>query len=62
VHREAYILVRDAQGRAIARVPLQLRTGLNEEHYAHKRGPGTFTYSLMVDGRKLDTKSMVVVE
>ena len=62
VHHEAYIVVHDAQGRAIARVPLQLRTGLNEEHYVHKRGPGAFTYGLIVDGRKLETKSMVVVE
>lgn len=62
VHREAYIVVHDAHGRAVARVPLQLRSGLNEAHYVHKRDVGVFTYSLMVDGRKLDTKSMVVVE
>lgn len=62
VHREAYILVHDVQARAVARVPLQLHPGLNEAQYVHKRGPGVFTYSLIVDGRALDTKSMVVAE
>ncbi|MFZ1687577.1 MAG: M28 family peptidase [Flavobacteriales bacterium] len=62
VHREAYILLHDAQAHAIARVPLQLRPGLNEAQYVHKRGPGLFTYSLIVDGRALDTKSLVVTE
>lgn len=62
MHREAYIVVHAIEGRAVARVPLQLHAGLNEALYVHKSGSGVFTYSLIVDGRKLDAESMVVVE
>lgn len=59
VHREAYIEVGDALGRAVARVPLQLVPGRNESMYVHRTTPGVFNATLFVDGRRMASVGMV---
>jgi hypothetical protein len=60
-HKNAFILIRDlATGREIKRLPLQLKEGVNEVLYEHGyHMSGVMTYTLMVDGKAIDTKTMV---
>jgi hypothetical protein len=61
-YRQAQIVVRDMQGRELARYPISLKPGLNEVEYQYDRHnyqPGTYAYSLYVDGKLFDTKQMV---
>lgn len=58
---EAYLLVRDAMGRSIARVPLRLQPGTTAINYTHRAGGGTFLCSLVIDGRTMASQRMVVL-
>lgn len=60
VYKEAYILIKDVNGKEVQRMPIQLEEGMNEIIYDHGYNmTGTYTYSLIVDGSVLDTKRMV---
>ncbi len=59
-YRQASIQITDLQGKTIAALPVQLQPGLNETLYTHGYGVrGTFAYTLLVDGRVVDTREMV---
>jgi hypothetical protein len=61
-YQSAFLRVADGNGREIWRKPVQLREGLIEVLYGyqhHRYQPGTYYYSLIVDGQVLDTKSMI---
>ena len=58
--RNAYILITDMQGREIKRIKTELKVGLNNVLYTHGYNvQGVFAYSLVVDGKVVDTKRMV---
>lgn len=61
-YSEALLLVTDARGRELARYPIELRPGLVEVTYGyehHRYRPGTYYYSLVVDGQVYETKAMI---
>lgn len=56
------LAVYDAGGRELARLPVALTPGLQEVLYEfshHDYVPGTYSYSLLVDGRRVATQQMV---
>jgi len=60
--QSAEILVNDAKGSMIYREPISLNPGMNEIWYTHDHHQfkeGVFYYSLYIDGKVFDTKSMV---
>lgn len=62
-YKEAFIAVFDIQGRELVRLPIELKEGLNEVIYDfqnHRFIPGTYSYSLVVDGRVVETKTMIL--
>ncbi len=61
-YREAAIVVSDLNGRELARFAIDLRPGLNEVIYDfqhHEYVPGTYAYSLLIDGKLHSTKRMI---
>ena len=59
-YKEAYILVRDIQGKIVKQLPINLNDEINEVVYEHGYGNvGIYTYSLIVDGKIVTTKQMV---
>jgi hypothetical protein len=61
-YRESFISVRDLNGVELARLPIDLKEGLNEVVYDfqyHRYIPGTYAYSLVVDGKVVETKKMI---
>jgi hypothetical protein len=61
-YQEAFIAVFDLEGRELARLPIELKPGLNEVIYGyehHRYVPGTYAYSLVVDGKVLASKQMI---
>jgi len=61
-YQEAYIAVSDARGQELARYPVELRQGLVQITYGyhhHQYQPGTYYYSLVIDGKLFETKAMV---
>lgn len=61
-YRDAYIAVYNIEGVELARMPIELKEGLNEVVYDfqnHQYIPGTYAYSLVVDGRVAETRQMV---
>lgn len=60
VFKEAFILISDLSGREIKRFPVRMELGVNEVLYDHGYNKtGVFAYSLVVDGKVIDTKRMV---
>lgn len=58
----AHIIVHDLQGKEIARLPVKLKLGVNEvvyDYQYHNYVPGTYAYSLVVDGQIFATRRMV---
>ncbi|MEN0051432.1 MAG: hypothetical protein AAF806_30485, partial [Bacteroidota bacterium] len=58
----AHISVHDLQGREITRLPVKLKLGINEvvyDYQYHNYVPGTYAYSLVIEGQILATKQMV---
>ncbi len=61
-YREAFIAVYSMQGKELARLPIALQPGLNEVTYDydhHSYVPGTYAYSLVIDGQVVATRQMV---
>lgn len=59
-YKKASVTITDLQGRLVEEIPVTLQSGLNEVLYTHGYGAtGTFFYSLVIDGRTLETRSMV---
>ena len=60
VYRAAELQISDMQGKIVQRLPVQLKQGLNEALYTHGYGVrGTFAFTLLIDGRPVDTRQMV---
>lgn len=58
--KEAFIVISDLNGKEVKRIPTAFKEGLNEVVYVHGYGSqGTYVYSLVVDGRVLESKRMV---
>ncbi|MFT5821653.1 MAG: Zn-dependent M28 family amino/carboxypeptidase [Crocinitomix sp.] len=58
--KEAFISIRDLQGKEIERIPIDLTSEMNEVLYHHGYGQvGTYAYTLVVDGQDRGTKMMV---
>lgn len=59
-YREAYIMIRDIQGKEVERLPIDLSNEVNEVVYNHGYGKvGVFLYSLIVDNQEVSTKRMI---
>lgn len=61
-HEEAFIHITDMSGREIVRLPISLQPGLNEVMYDyrhHSYEPGVYVYSLVVDGRLVESRQMI---
>lgn len=61
-YRAAFIRIADTQGRELARYDVALDPGLVQIVYGyehHRYIPGTYYYSLVIDGRPVDTKAMI---
>lgn len=59
-YSEACIIVRDVNGREVQRMPITLHNGLNDVVYDHSNGAtGVYSYTLMIDGRPVQTRTMV---
>ncbi|NOQ70713.1 MAG: M28 family peptidase [Crocinitomix sp.] len=58
--KEAFISIRDLQGKEIERLSIDLSAEVNEVLYHHGYGKvGTYAYTLVVDGQDKGTKMMV---
>jgi hypothetical protein len=59
-YREAYVRITSTEGKEVSRLPITLRAGMNEVVYRHGYGAaGTFIYTLVVDGKVVESKRMV---
>ena len=59
-YKEAFISIADIKGKEIKRMPVELKQGMNEVIYEHGYGAsGIFTYTLMIDGRVIESKKMI---
>jgi hypothetical protein len=59
-YKNAQVSVCDITGREVTRLDIQLKKGVNEVLYKHGYGmSGTYTYTLLVDGRTVQSKKMV---
>lgn len=59
-HKKAEILITDLSGKTIQIIPLVIEQGLNEVLYNHGYGvTGIYYYSLSIDGKIIQTKSMI---
>lgn len=59
-YRNAFISVRDLNGKEIKRLKINLEKGMNEVVYEHGYGTvGTYVYTLIIDGKAIDSRSMV---
>lgn len=60
LYKTASMQITDLQGRLVEEIPVEIHTGLNEVLYTHGYGAtGTFMYSLVIDGKVVETKSMI---
>ncbi len=56
----AYILINDLTGKEIHRISIELKVGVNEVEYYHGyHQSGTYIYTLMIDGKPLQSRRMV---
>ncbi len=59
-HKDAYILIKDLQGKEVLKTKITLEIGMNEINYDHGyHKSGTYIYSLMIDGKIVQSKQMV---
>lgn len=59
-YKEACISITDIKGREIKRMPVDLIPGMNEVIYEHGYGAsGIFTYTLLIDGKAIQSKKMI---
>lgn len=58
--KDAFILITDFQGKEIQRIKAPIEEGLNEVIYTHGYNAlGTYVYSLVVDGKILESRQMI---
>ena len=56
----AFIVIRDVQGKEVERLSIDLSKEMNEVTYQHGYGKvGVFLYSLVIDGEEISTKRMI---
>ncbi len=61
-YKDAYISIKDLGGREVKRMNIILSNGVNEVMYDHGYNmSGTYTYTLVIDGKTVDSKKMVFV-
>ncbi len=59
-YKNAYISIIDINGKEVKRLEINLNKGVNEVVYSHGYfAAGTYLYSLVVDGKTIDTKRMI---
>jgi len=59
-HKKAWITIEDVDGKEIERIVIDLTNEINEVQYTHGYGKsGSFTYTLYVDNKKIESKRMV---
>jgi hypothetical protein len=59
-YRSAFIVVRDLNGNELQRIKTNVNKGLNEILYTHGYNTvGTFIYSLEIDGKIIDSRTMI---
>lgn len=59
-YKQADVLIQDITGRVVKKFPIELKDGMNEVLYSHGyHMSGTFIYSLIVDGKSIQSKKMV---
>lgn len=59
-YHEAFIVIRDVQGKEVERLPIDLSGEVNEVIYEHGYGHvGVFLYTLVVDGVEVSTNRMI---
>ncbi len=59
-YKAAFLTVSDMEGRVLKRLPVKIQQGMNEIVYHHGYNvTGVYAYSLVVDGKVVDTKRMV---
>lgn len=59
-YKEAYISIRDLDGREVHRQNITLNNGINEITYGHGYNmSGTFIYTLYIDGQAIQSRRMV---
>ncbi len=58
-YQEAFLSIKDLNGREVRRMPVSLEEGVNEVIYDHGYNmSGIYVYSLVVDGKVIDSKRM----
>ena len=59
-YEKAEIEIRDIQGKLVKVIPISLDKKINEVTFSHGYGNmGTYVYTLMVDGKPVDSKQMI---
>jgi hypothetical protein len=60
-YQSAYVIIRDAiSGKEVKRFPVKLQKGMNEVMYEHGyHAAGTFVYTLVIDGKVVQSRKMV---
>lgn len=59
-YKNAFITIRDLQGKLVQQLPMQLEHGMNDVIYFHGyNATGTYIYSLEIDGKVVESKRMV---
>ncbi len=58
--KPAVVVITDLSGKEISRMPVELKAGMNEVVYNHGYGvSGTFIYTLVVEGKAVQSRRMV---
>ncbi|HXB41986.1 MAG TPA: M28 family peptidase [Bacteroidia bacterium] len=61
-NHNAHIVIKDLKGLELKKIPIDLHPGINEILYEHGYGvTGVFIYSLVIDGREVQSKKMSFV-
>ena len=56
----AFISITDMKGKEVKRISLELKQGMNEVLYEHGyNASGTFNYTLIIDGKSIQSRKMV---
>jgi len=59
-YKQAFIRISDMNGKELLRLPTAIQQGMNEVLYTHGyNANGIYAYSLVVDGKLVDTKRMI---
>lgn len=59
-YQNAEIQIIDLNGKLMEKIKIELKPGINEVLYEHGYGKtGIYYYSLLIDGKEIERKSMV---